>query len=554
MWFCPTYQRPERLRELADSWVKYEPETPLTIRLWEKDPRLADYQAQTWPENWTFYISDTKYFSAALNEFFARHPDESVYGFIADDIVLTGSGGLEYLAAMANPFFIAYPNDTLTRHFLPTHWCIGGELARTLGWIAPPFLRHLYTDNVLKMLGQSCGLLRYAPHVVFYHKHFISNRSKFDAAYSEMYSDKGEMNTIAGAADANALKNYIEGIGLQRDVQLIQKTLLYVENEIRKEAGLDEAAVYSNSQQSLVSSRNLSGGVGGRDGAGEGEKLDGESGRIQGAGTAGDAGGAAGGGGSCEEAGIGLPAGRGAFSVAPRVYKYPDANVVIGVPSGGEWAAQMASAAAMLVTDFMQHGLPGLRSRQLHIHSAESSMLVSNRHSAVKNMLQTNASHLLFIDSDMKFPPWALRQLMAHDLPFVAANCTKRVFPVMGTAHDFNGDIVDSAKCSGLETVRQVGLAFALIRRDVFEQLRPPLFAMEWIEELKMYCGEDVFFSQLVQQAGFDIVIDHDLSRQIGHIGKFIYGHGQVGHGSPPDWDASGRRIEQINELEKKAG
>jgi hypothetical protein len=163
-------------------------------------------------------------------------------------------------------------------------------------------------------------------------------------------------------------------------------------------------------------------------------------------------------------------------------------------------------------------------------------MLVSNRHSAVRNMLQSNASHLLFVDSDMKFPPWALRQLMQHDLPFVAANCTKRAFPVEGTALDFEGKPVDSVNGRGLEKVRQVGLAFALIRREVFEELRPPLFMMEWVEELKGYCGEDIYFSQLLQQAGVDVWIDHDLSREIGHIGSLTFGHGQVGTASPQEW------------------
>jgi len=187
------------------------------------------------------------------------------------------------------------------------------------------------------------------------------------------------------------------------------------------------------------------------------------------------------------------------------------------------------------VTDFMQYGVPGLRSRTVHVNSTESSMLVANRHNSVKVTLKTGASHLLFIDSDMRFPPWALRRLLSHNLPIVAANCTRRAFPVTGTALDFDGKDVVSKGKTGLEKVRQVGGAFMLIRRDVLEKLKPPLFLMEWVPEMDGYCGEDIYFSQLVQAAGYDMWVDHDLSNYIGHIGNFTYGHGHVGH-EVPDW------------------
>jgi len=31
-------------------------------------------------------------------------------------------------------------------------------------------------------------------------------------------------------------------------------------------------------------------------------------------------------------------------------------------------------------------------------------------------------------------------------------------------------------------------------------------------------------------------VIDHDLSKYIGHIGSFTYGYGQAGAATPPHW------------------
>lgn len=540
MWFCPTFQRPEGLRRLADSWEKYAPDMPLAIRIWEHDPKREEYGKYEWPKNWEFYVSDTEYFSPALNEFFAKYPNEETYGFIADDMILTGQGSLEHLDALASPFFIAYPNDTIQRHVLPTHYSIGGELVRTMGWFAAPFLKHCHTDMVWKLLGLNCGLLRYAPQIVFYHNHYLRGRTEYDATYQRVYDEKGNVQSKISDVDNRAFDQYVKGEAIQMDVRLIKQTLLWVENQVRKEAGLDEEAIPSYQTKPVVPTGNVSGGVGGRDGAGSVQELDGEVGRVQGDSAPEPTEGTP----SCDsadpETGAGLPARGCPFPIEKKEYTYPDARVLLAIPSNGEWASGTAVSSMLLVADFMQHGLPGLRSRQLHINSTESSMLVANRHNAVRTMLQVNSSHLLFIDSDMKFPPWALRRLLSHDLPFVAANCTKRGFPVVGTAFDFDGEVVNSNDRSGLEVVRQVGLAFALIRRDVFEKLRPPLFMMEWVEDMKGYCGEDIYFCQLVQDAGYDIVIDHEMSKYLGHIGSFVYGHNQVG-ATVPGWLEEGK-------------
>lgn len=540
MWFCPTYKRPEGLLELADTWEKYQPGKKLIVRVWEDDPRGPDYAKTEWPESWEFYTSGAENFSPALNEFFQKYPDEPNYGFIADDIRLTTEGGLEYLESLAEPFFIAYPNDTIQRSRLATHWCIGGDLVRMMGWFSPPFLTHGYTDQVWQLLGQGAGLLRYAPHVVFYHKHFLADRAKYDEGYAKIYGPDKLMTSEIVRKDAEIFQQYAAKAA-GTDIKMLRTALNNLEDMIVKEAGYEspfhrpeEIIISGNEAKPVLPSGELHRGVGGRDSAGGLHDSNGKAGGVQGIGndrnvespTVHS---------EAVETGVGLPQGGCPWIIEPKEYKYPDAKVAVCVPSGGEWKSGTAVSAIMLVTDFMQYGVPGLRSRTVHVNSTESSMLVANRHNSVKVTLKTGASHLLFIDSDMRFPPWALRRLMSHNLPIVAANCTRRAFPVTGTALDFDGKDVVSKGKTGLEKVRQVGGAFMLIRRDVLEKLKPPLFLMDWVPEMDGYCGEDIYFSQLVQAAGYDMWVDHDLSNYIGHIGNFTYGHGHVGH-EIPDW------------------
>ena len=77
--------------------------------------------------------------------------------------------------------------------------------------------------------------------------------------------------------------------------------------------------------------------------------------------------------------------------------------------------------------------------------------------------------------------------------------------------------------------MQQAGLAVCLIRAEVFKQLRPPFFSMEWIPEYQAYCGEDVYFSQYAQEVlGTKVWVDHTVSRDIKHIGTMAYGHDMV--------------------------
>lgn len=211
MWICPTYQRPERLAELAESWEKHETGTPLMVRIWDQDPRKEDYFKTEWPKGWQLYESPAKGAGEALNEYFRLNPNEQTYGFIGDDIVLRTTQGLELLDATAYPWFLAYPNDTIQRHQVSTHFSLGGEFARTLATIVPPMFKHSYMDVGLLNIAAPMCLARYCPHVVFQHMHFLRKRYgiKKDASYLEVYpTDKDEPSGPLEEEGRKALQLY----------------------------------------------------------------------------------------------------------------------------------------------------------------------------------------------------------------------------------------------------------------------------------------------------------------------------------------------------------
>jgi hypothetical protein len=188
------------------------------VRVWDGDPFREEYAKRRWPKTWNFYHSSHKRVVPTLNEFaFDYRPGQETYGFIADDVVLRTPGGLDLLQALAEPCYISYPNDLLQRWRLATHPCVGGELIRELGWWGHPSVQHGF-DMPLMWIGAYCGLLRYAPFVIFDHQHFLKNPSLYDAGYGELYTPgSDEPNTPMHLEDIEALRVYKENGELEND-------------------------------------------------------------------------------------------------------------------------------------------------------------------------------------------------------------------------------------------------------------------------------------------------------------------------------------------------
>ena len=120
--------------------------------------------------------------------------------------------------------------------------------------------------------------------------------------------------------------------------------------------------------------------------------------------------------------------------------------------------------------------------------------------------------------------------LLKHDLDIVATNCARRRMPTGPTAQLYkeNGErelVWTMPESTGLQEVGSVGMGVMLIKANVFAALAEPWFETPWRMDKRGYIGEDVFFCQKAAAAGFKIWIDHDVSKEIGHIGTFEFKH-----------------------------
>lgn len=138
--------------------------------------------------------------------------------------------------------------------------------------------------------------------------------------------------------------------------------------------------------------------------------------------------------------------------------------------------------------------------------------------------IRRGMTHLLWLDTDMSFPRTAAMQLMAHDVPVVGCNyLTRRQGSRKFTALREDGTTVETTERStGLEAVGALGFGCLLMRVESVSRLHRPWFRHGLNEHLGDV-GEDIMFCRALRDAGHTIYLDHDLSKELGHVGTYTY-------------------------------
>lgn len=81
----------------------------------------------------------------------------------------------------------SYGNDLIQREFLPTAVVVSSEIVKSLGYMAPPILKHLYLDNFWLDLGKAIDSINYFDDVVIEHMHPLLEKSSVDNTYNESW-------------------------------------------------------------------------------------------------------------------------------------------------------------------------------------------------------------------------------------------------------------------------------------------------------------------------------------------------------------------------------
>jgi hypothetical protein len=193
-------------------------------------------------------------------------------------------------------------------------------------------------------------------------------------------------------------------------------------------------------------------------------------------------------------------------------------RLVIGGPTLATVPARFAFDLAQLYF----HTVVGGRWAMVTMGFIQSTYVHVGREAVLAGALERRASHVLWLDTDMTFPPDTALRLAAHDRPIVGANCVMRDPRILFTAERDDQRIATTPDSTGLEAVDSIGLAVVLMRTDIVADLPRPWFR-HGRTAAGVDIGEDRMFCRALRAAGHEIWIDHDLSKEIGHIGQHTY-------------------------------
>lgn len=205
----------------------------------------------------------------------------------------------------------------------------------------------------------------------------------------------------------------------------------------------------------------------------------------------------------------------------------PDLRVMVCVPSSGMWHSATAVSVAQAIQHFSEAKYSG--NKEINLVSMVSSILPESRQRLVGEAWKWEATHLIFVDSDMRFPPDAFSRLIQHGHPIVGANYARKKLNGLPTAYcdddDLTGNLYIDEGAEGLREVKHLGFGLCLIDMRVFEAIDFPFFAFEPVGKGYKFKGEDVYFFDKCKEVGLVPMCDLGLSEEVAHVGDFDYTH-----------------------------
>lgn len=167
--------------------------------------------------------------------------------------------------------------------------------------------------------------------------------------------------------------------------------------------------------------------------------------------------------------------------------------------------------------------------RTVSVGFIASTYIHCGREFFLESAIKQGATHILWLDTDMSFPPELAVRLAMHDTPVVACNYVTRDGSSRFTAlrEDANqfitGRVETRPESTGLEAVDAVGMGAMLVSMEAMQALPRPRFTHGTHPVTGGDVGEDIVFCRSLRAAGFTVYIDHDLSKEVGHVGQHTY-------------------------------
>lgn len=200
-------------------------------------------------------------------------------------------------------------------------------------------------------------------------------------------------------------------------------------------------------------------------------------------------------------------------------------KIFIGVPSKGMPETRFMSCLTSMMCRMVYKGF------KPELLTVEGSVVSQARLELLSHSLRTDADYLLFLDEDMMFPPTLFERLMEADKDVISTNYTTRYIDNLRfVSADMDWMVPDSNKLEGVQEALQIPTGTMLLSKKAMQSidfstdvgLSMSIFGQPLTDEGE-YVTEDAYFCMVMRKCGLKLYLDHDLTKEIRHVGKLEY-------------------------------
>lgn len=207
------------------------------------------------------------------------------------------------------------------------------------------------------------------------------------------------------------------------------------------------------------------------------------------------------------------------------------AKVLVGVPSNGQWYSVTSQSINQLLQKTQALG------HVVALSIQDGSLLPGNRNELAQRAIDNECDYLFFADADMLFDPNTIDVLVKQKKDIIGLNYLTRSSNVARFTAIGEGDIeiVTNEQASGNEKVMMIGTGAMLIHTRVLKKMKLKMLEdsnkpdYPWfnfaVGAQGKIIGEDYSFCYTAGRLGFEVWINHDMSKHVKHIARVHLGY-----------------------------
>lgn len=233
MWLLPSRARPASLARFFGAFEKTGGSTPgiVIVDRDDWDERREAYETIALPLGWSWAITKGVTQGEKLAELWPQVIPAGWLGLIGDDCVPeTPQWDRKMLVAVDGANIVSCNDGWQAPRRLGNCWIMAGDLVRTVGYIFPIGLHHLFVDDVWETIGQAAQCWRCLMTVKVAHRHVLRGEANADDTHRRVYGSNTS-NVLGGLwpTDAEAFETW-KRLDCQRAIDAVIA--------LRKERGL----------------------------------------------------------------------------------------------------------------------------------------------------------------------------------------------------------------------------------------------------------------------------------------------------------------------------